>query len=79
MPWALWGFSRGVRQGEVGTNCPPPSLCLAGWVLVTRGTTEVGIAEQDWRCDCGAVYPLAVSGSEIGFGGRDRSREKTHV
>jgi hypothetical protein len=34
-PRALWGFSRGVRLGEVGSKRPPQSLCLAGWVWVT--------------------------------------------
>jgi hypothetical protein len=31
---ALWGFSREVRLGEVGSKRPLQSLCRAGWVWV---------------------------------------------
>src|SRR5215472_11841237 len=51
-PWALWGFSRGVRLGKVGSNCPWPSHCFAGWVWTTGGA---GVAEADWQCHCGPI------------------------
>src|SRR6516164_6081893 len=35
---------------------------------MTGGTIGAGVAEEDWRCDGGPVYRLAVSGSS---GGRE--------
>ena len=52
VPRALWGFSRGVRLGEVGSERPPQSLCLAGWVWVT------GVNERSGRCPTGLAVRL---------------------
>ena len=52
VPRGLWGFSRGVRLGKVGSNCPRPSRCLAGWVWTTGGA---GVAEADWQCHHGPI------------------------
>src|SRR6516162_10915655 len=49
---ALWGFGRGARLGKVGSNCPWPSHCYAGWVWTTGGA---GVAEVDWQCHCGPI------------------------
>jgi len=51
-PWALWGFSRGVRLGKVESKCRWPSRCFAGWVWTTGGA---GVAEADWQCNCGPI------------------------
>ena len=47
--------------GGVGLHRPPRSLCLEGWVWVTGGTSAAGVGGRGWRCDCGPIYPLAVS------------------
>src|SRR6516225_10189985 len=52
VPRALWGFSRGVRLGKVGSNCRWPSHCLAGWVWTTGGAS---VAEADWQCNSGPI------------------------
>jgi len=54
-PRVLWGFSGGVGLGEVGSDCPPPSPCLEGWVWVAGGTSGAGVAEEGWRCDDGTI------------------------
>jgi hypothetical protein len=66
MPRALWGFSRGVRLGRVGRNCPPRWLCLPGEVWMTGGTRGAGGAEENWQCSCEPIELPAVSGGSAG-------------
>jgi hypothetical protein len=66
VPRALWGFSRGVRLGRVGRNCPPRWLCLPGEVWMTGGTRGAGAAEENWQCSCEPIELPAVSGGSAG-------------
>jgi hypothetical protein len=55
VPPALWGFGRGVRLGEVGSNWPLQSLCLKRPVWVTGGTRAAGAAGGEWSREIGPL------------------------
>jgi hypothetical protein len=55
VPPALWGFGRGVRLGEVGSNWPLQSLCLKRPVWVTGGTRAAGAAGREWSREIGPL------------------------
>ena len=54
------------------SRCPVPR-CGQACCTSARGIRRIGVAgcdretaEEDWRCDCGPIYPLAVVGGSAG-------------